>query len=172
MHVAYYCGQAARFGAVPLAAGTPANVLPCSPRIMMHQPQAAHRHGLRHQHTSPGNSAPAGIIRNSTKHNGKSAETVARDTDRDYFMSAEEAKKYGLVDSHKPPHQKLRLPKKLTLPQPDNLQEALHLTRKKYLFADFAVGRGCKSALVIDRTSTSDDCIKLCDSIRIRPRKR
>jgi len=32
------------------------------------------------------------------KHTGKSLEEVEKDTDRDYFMSAEETKNYGLVD--------------------------------------------------------------------------
>mgnify|MGYP002682664377 CR=1 FL=1 len=32
------------------------------------------------------------------KHTGKSAKEVSKDKDRDYFMSAEEAAKYGLVD--------------------------------------------------------------------------
>jgi ATP-dependent Clp protease protease subunit len=32
------------------------------------------------------------------EHTGRSLETVTRDTDRDFFMSAEEAKAYGLVD--------------------------------------------------------------------------
>jgi ATP-dependent Clp protease protease subunit len=32
------------------------------------------------------------------KHTGKSEKQIEEDTDRDYFMSAEEAKKYGLVD--------------------------------------------------------------------------
>jgi ATP-dependent Clp protease protease subunit len=32
-------------------------------------------------------------------HTGKTIETVTADTDRDYFMSAEEAKAYGLVDA-------------------------------------------------------------------------
>ena len=32
------------------------------------------------------------------KHTGKTVEVVSRDTDRDFFMSAEEAKAYGLVD--------------------------------------------------------------------------
>ena len=31
-------------------------------------------------------------------HTGQSLETIEKDTDRDFFMSAEEAKKYGLVD--------------------------------------------------------------------------
>jgi ATP-dependent Clp protease protease subunit len=33
------------------------------------------------------------------KHTGQSIKKVARDTDRDYFMSAEEALEYGLIDS-------------------------------------------------------------------------
>jgi ATP-dependent Clp protease protease subunit len=36
-----------------------------------------------------------GII---AKHTGKPIEQVEKDTDRDYFMTADEAKKYGLVD--------------------------------------------------------------------------
>jgi ATP-dependent Clp protease protease subunit len=32
------------------------------------------------------------------KHTGKSVENIGKDTDRDNFMSSEEAKKYGLVD--------------------------------------------------------------------------
>ena len=32
------------------------------------------------------------------KHTGQSAEKIERDTDRDYFMSADEARNYGLVD--------------------------------------------------------------------------
>jgi ATP-dependent Clp protease protease subunit len=37
------------------------------------------------------------------KHTGKSEEQVARDSDRDYWMSAEEAKAYGIVDEVVPP---------------------------------------------------------------------
>ena len=38
-------------------------------------------------------------------HSGQSLETIAKDTDRDFFLSAEDAKKYGLVDEilSKPP---------------------------------------------------------------------
>ncbi|MGI6086844.1 MAG: ATP-dependent Clp endopeptidase proteolytic subunit ClpP [Kiritimatiellia bacterium] len=100
--VATYCvGQAASFGAVLLAAGTPGKrfALPNS-RIMMHQPWGGT------QGTASDISIQAQEILRLrdiineilAKHTGKSAETVARDTDRDYFMSAEEAKKYGLVD--------------------------------------------------------------------------
>jgi ATP-dependent Clp protease protease subunit len=33
-----------------------------------------------------------------SKHTGKSAEQIAKDTDRDFFLTAEQAKEYGLVD--------------------------------------------------------------------------
>ncbi len=101
--VATYCvGQAASFGALLLAAGTPGKrfALPNS-RIMMHQPWGGT------QGTASDISIQAreilrlrdiinGIL---AKHTGKPVETVARDTDRDYFMSAAEAQAYGLVDS-------------------------------------------------------------------------
>jgi ATP-dependent Clp protease protease subunit len=32
------------------------------------------------------------------KHTGKPIEQIERDTDRDYYMSAEEAKEYGIID--------------------------------------------------------------------------
>ncbi len=101
--VATYCvGQAASFGALLLAAGTPGKrfALPNS-RIMMHQPWGGT------QGTASDISIQAreilrlrdiinGIL---SKHTGKPVENVARDTDRDYFMSAAEAQAYGLVDS-------------------------------------------------------------------------
>lgn len=101
--VATYCvGQAASFGAVLLAAGTKGKrfALPNS-RIMMHQPWGGT------QGTASDISIQAreilrlrdiinGIL---AKHTGKTAEAVAHDTDRDYFMSAAEAQAYGLVDA-------------------------------------------------------------------------
>jgi len=101
--ISTYCiGQAASMGMILLAGGTKGKrvALPNS-RIMMHQPWG----GLQ------GAAADISIhakeilrIRDMlnqilAKHTGKSAETVARDTDRDYFMTAEQAKKYGLVDT-------------------------------------------------------------------------
>ena len=40
-----------------------------------------------------------------SKHTGKSVDQIAQDTDRDFFLNAEEAKEYGLVDDilSKPP---------------------------------------------------------------------
>jgi len=97
-----YCiGQAASMGAVLLAAGTKGKryALP-NARIMIHQPWG----GVQGQATDISIQAQE-ILRLKdrineilAKHCGKSVETVARDTDRDRFMSAEDAKTYGLVD--------------------------------------------------------------------------
>lgn len=100
--VATYCvGLAASMGALLLAAGAPGKrfALPYS-RIMIHQPwggargQASEveieaREILRLKHI--GNEILA-------RHTGKSIEQVERDTDRNYYMSAEEAKEYGVID--------------------------------------------------------------------------
>ncbi len=100
--VATYCvGQASSMGAVLLSAGAKGKrfTLPHS-RIMIHQPwggvQGAAadisiqaREILRLRET---------INEILAKHTGQSLEKIQRDTDRDYFMSAEEAKEYGVVD--------------------------------------------------------------------------
>ena len=100
--VATYCvGQASSMGAVLLAAGTAGKryALP-NARIMIHQPWG----GVQ------GNAADINIqaaeilkLRDRINeilahHTGKTADELARDTDRDFFMSAPEAKEYGLVD--------------------------------------------------------------------------
>ena len=97
-----YCmGQAASMGAVLLAAGTKGKrfALPNS-RIMIHQPL-----GGMEGTASDIDIHAKEILRikdNLNKilagHTGQSLKKVAKDTDRDYFMSAEDAKKYGLVD--------------------------------------------------------------------------
>jgi len=97
-----YCiGQAASMGAVLLAAGTRGKrfALP-NARIMVHQPWG----GVQGQATDISIQAKE-ILRLKdrlneilAKHCGRTVEEVARDTDRDRFMSAEEAKEYGLVD--------------------------------------------------------------------------
>jgi ATP-dependent Clp protease protease subunit len=100
--VATYCiGQASSMGALLLAAGTKGKryALPHS-RIMMHQPSGGA------QGTAADIKIQADEILNLkkvlnklfSKHTGQSLDKVARDTDRDHFMSADEAKKYGLVD--------------------------------------------------------------------------
>jgi len=97
-----YCiGQAASMGAVLLAAGTKGKryALP-NARIMIHQPWG----GVQGQATDISIQAQE-ILRLKdrineilAKHCGKADQTVAKDTDRDRFMSAEDAKNYGLVD--------------------------------------------------------------------------
>jgi len=94
-------GQAASMGAVLLAAGTKGKryALP-NARIMIHQPWG----GVQGQATDISIQAQE-ILRLKdrineilAKHCGKADDTVAKDTDRDRFMSAEDAKTYGLVD--------------------------------------------------------------------------
>ena len=100
--VATYCiGQAASMAAVLLAAGTKGKrfALPNS-RIMIHQPLG----GAEGQATDISIQAQeilrikANLNNMLASHCGRSVEEVTRDTDRDNFMSAEEAKSYGLID--------------------------------------------------------------------------
>lgn len=100
--IATYCvGQAASMGAVLLAAGRKGKrfSLP-NARIMIHQPWG----GAEGKATDISIAAKE-ILRLKDRlneilafHTGKPFETLANDTDRDFFMSADEAKKYGLVD--------------------------------------------------------------------------
>jgi ATP-dependent Clp protease protease subunit len=97
-----YCiGQAASMGAVLLCAGAKGKryALP-NARIMIHQPWG----GVQGQATDISIQAKE-ILRLKdrlneilAKHCGRTVDDVAKDTDRDRFMSAEEAKAYGLVD--------------------------------------------------------------------------
>ncbi|MHB1307105.1 MAG: ATP-dependent Clp endopeptidase proteolytic subunit ClpP [Limisphaerales bacterium] len=97
-----YCiGQAASMGAVLLAAGTKGKRfgLP-NARIMIHQPWG----GVQGQATDISIQAKE-ILRLKDRlneilasHSGRTLESIERDTDRDRFMSAAEAKEYGLVD--------------------------------------------------------------------------
>lgn len=100
--VATYCiGQASSMGAVLLAAGTKGK-RSCLPhaRVMIHQPwggvqgtaqdikiQAEEIIKLKQK-----------INKIISKHSGQPLEKIEKDTDRDYFMSADEAKSYGLID--------------------------------------------------------------------------
>ena len=94
-------GLAASMGAFLLAAGAPGKrlALPHA-RIMIHQPLG----GTRGQASDIEIEAKEVIrIKHAlnemlAKHTGKSLEQVEKDTDRDYFMSAEEAMSYGLID--------------------------------------------------------------------------
>ncbi|HPJ57955.1 MAG TPA: ATP-dependent Clp endopeptidase proteolytic subunit ClpP [Kiritimatiellia bacterium] len=99
--VTYCVGQAASMGAVLLAAGSKGkrHALPGA-RIMIHQPWggaqgAASDIHIQSQEILRLKEYLNGIL---ARHTGKPLKTVAKDTDRDFFMSAEEAVKYGIVD--------------------------------------------------------------------------
>jgi ATP-dependent Clp protease protease subunit len=94
-------GQAASMGAVLLAAGAKGKryALPNS-RIMIHQPSG----GAQGQATDIEIQAREilkmreNLNKILAHHTGKSLEKVSEDVERDYFLSAQEAKDYGLVD--------------------------------------------------------------------------
>jgi ATP-dependent Clp protease protease subunit len=97
-----YCvGQATSMGAVLLAAGAKGKriALPNS-RVMIHQPWG----GVQGQ-ASDINIQAKEILKMRdrineilAKHTGKDLNKIQKDTDRDYFMSADEAKEYGVID--------------------------------------------------------------------------
>lgn len=100
--VCTYCiGQCASMGAVLLAAGAKGKrfALPNS-RVMIHQPLAGMQgtaeeimiHVKEFRHTKQRLNE---ILK---RHTGRTMDEIERDTDRDNFMSAEEAKEYGLID--------------------------------------------------------------------------
>jgi ATP-dependent Clp protease protease subunit len=94
-------GQAASMGAVLLAAGTPGKrfALPNS-RIMIHQPMG----GTRGQVTDIEIQAREirhlkdVLIEILVRATGKSAEQISKDVERDFFMGADQAREYGLID--------------------------------------------------------------------------
>jgi ATP-dependent Clp protease protease subunit len=101
-HIATYCiGQAASMGALLLSAGSKGKrfALPNS-RIMLHQPMG----GFHGQATDVEIHAREILRMKETlngilsKHTGQPLEKIHIDTDRDFFMSGEEAKEYGIVD--------------------------------------------------------------------------
>ncbi|MHC4403412.1 MAG: ATP-dependent Clp protease proteolytic subunit [Planctomycetota bacterium] len=100
--VATYCvGQCASMGAVLLAAGTDGkrNALPNS-RIMIHQPLAGMEGSAEDImiHAKEFAKVKERLNRVLIKHTGHALEKIEEDTDRDRFMSAEEALDYGLID--------------------------------------------------------------------------
>ena len=94
-------GQASSMGALLLAAGAKGKrfALPHA-RIMLHQPAGA----FRGQATDIDIQAREILLMKETLgkilalHTGKDVEAIKQDTDRDFFMSGEEAKKYGIID--------------------------------------------------------------------------
>ena len=100
--VATYCiGQCASMGAVLLCAGTTGKrrALP-NARIMIHQPLAG-MEGTAEEimiHAKEFGKVKERLNRILIKHTGHPLEKIEKDTDRDRFMSAEEAMEYGLID--------------------------------------------------------------------------
>jgi len=100
--VATYCiGQAASMGAVLLAAGAPGKrfALP-NARIMIHQPLAGMQ-GTAEEimiHAKEFQRIKKKMNEILLKHTGQSIDKIEKDTDRDRFMSAEEAAEYRLID--------------------------------------------------------------------------
>jgi Protease subunit of ATP-dependent Clp proteases len=99
--VTYCIGMAASMATVLLAAGTKGKrfALPHS-RVMIHQPSGgaggqaadiaiAAREIIRWRQT---------LNNVLSRHTGKSVEQIEKDSDRDYYLSAQEAKDYGIVD--------------------------------------------------------------------------
>ncbi|MFC1467428.1 ATP-dependent Clp endopeptidase proteolytic subunit ClpP [Verrucomicrobiota bacterium] len=97
-----YCiGQAASMGAVLLAAGAKGKrfALP-NARIMIHQPLGGAQGQASDIHIQAQEILRIKDMLNHmlATHSGQDVEKVAEDTDRDNFMSSEEAKAYGLID--------------------------------------------------------------------------
>jgi ATP-dependent Clp protease protease subunit len=94
-------GQAASMAAVLLAAGKlgKRSALP-NARVMLHQPLG----GVQGQavdieiHAREIHNIRSRLNQIISQHTNRSVEQVEKDTDRNYFMSAEEAKEYGIID--------------------------------------------------------------------------
>ncbi|MBC8526213.1 MAG: ATP-dependent Clp endopeptidase proteolytic subunit ClpP [Candidatus Cloacimonetes bacterium] len=95
-------GQAASMGALLLAAGAKGkrSALPNS-RIMIHQPAGGiHGHAVDIEiHAKEIVKIRDRINRILHIHTGQSMEKIEKDSDRNFFMNAEEAKKYGIIDN-------------------------------------------------------------------------
>lgn len=95
-------GQAASMGALLLASGTPGKRLSLpSSRVLLHQPWG----GVQGQASDIGIQARE-IVRLKNliidifvKHTGKKSDIIISDLERDFFMSAEESRVYGIVDN-------------------------------------------------------------------------
>jgi len=97
-------GMAMSFGAVLLAAGSKGKRYALEhSRIMIHQP-LVHGGGISGQATDIDLEAKEIILAKNNlaeilaKHTGQSKEKILADTERNYYMSAQEAKDYGLID--------------------------------------------------------------------------
>jgi len=108
--VATYCvGQASSMGALLLCAGTHGkrHALPNS-RVMIHQPWGGFQGAAEDisRHAKEILNMRDRINEILARHTGQKIEKVQKDTDRDYFMSAGEAKEYGLIDEVIVPQEK------------------------------------------------------------------
>ena len=100
--VATYCvGQAASGAAVLLAGGTKGkrHILP-NARVMLHQPYGGVQGQISDIEIQANEIIRYREVLNQilSSHTGQPIEQIAKDTDRDFFMGAEDAKKYGVVD--------------------------------------------------------------------------
>ena len=94
-------GQAASAAAILLAAGTKGKRMSLpNARVLIHQPSG----GMQGQvsdiniHAKEMLDLKGKVNKILAKHTGQSIEKIETDTDRDFFMSAEQAKEYGIVD--------------------------------------------------------------------------
>jgi len=107
--IATYCVGEACSGAAVLLVGGSKGKRTCLPnsRVMMHQPMGGVGGQVSDIEIQAAEMFRYRDVLNDiiSKHTGKSVEQIAKDTDRDFFLNAEEAKEYGLVDDilSKPP---------------------------------------------------------------------
>jgi ATP-dependent Clp protease protease subunit len=94
-------GQASSMAAIILAAGAPGKrfSLPHS-RIMIHQPMGGARGQATDIHIAAREILKIREMGNAilARHSGQPLDRIAQDTERDFFMSGDEAKAYGLID--------------------------------------------------------------------------
>ncbi len=100
--IATYClGQAASMGAILLMAGEKGKrfALP-NARVMVHQPMGGFQGQASDIEIHAREIIKTREVLNKiiSQHTGQSMEKIQEDTDRDYFMTAEEARAYGVVD--------------------------------------------------------------------------
>ena len=100
--VATYCVGEACSGAAVLLVGGSKGKRTCLPhsRVMMHQPMGGVGGQVSDIEIQAAEMFRYRDVLNEiiSKHTGKSVDQIAQDTDRDFFLNAEEAKEYGLVD--------------------------------------------------------------------------
>jgi ATP-dependent Clp protease protease subunit len=95
-------GMQASMGAFLLSSGTKGkrSLLP-NATVMIHQPSAGTRGKVTDMEIDLKEGVRLKKLLNEilAKNTGQKLETIEKDSDRDYWMSAEEAKKYGIIDT-------------------------------------------------------------------------